>query len=470
MENHQEHDSRLAELLRAGQPRYLEELLDILRIPSVSAATAGVGDVWRAADWVSRRMARAGIENVQTFPTAEHCCVYGDWLHAPGKPTVLIYAHFDVQPPDPLELWTSPPFEPVVKDGCVFARGAADMKGNLLLTLVAVEALLAARGSLPVNVKFLCEGQEEIGSRDLGPFVAAERKRLACDMILTPDAFQWAVDQPAMWMAVKGACALEVDIETAAMDLHSGVFGGAVPNAVHAMVELLGTLRDRAGRIQVDGFFDGVEPLAESVRREIGAVPFDAGSYMAEIGIDALVGEPGFTTHERAWARPTLEINGIGGGYQGDGTKTVIPARAHAKITCRLVASQDPRAVADRVEEHLKRNAPPGARVTVLRPGLEAWPYRIPSDHPGVAVVARVLEDSYGRPPYFARVGGSLPITAMFLRELKAYTFMVGFGQADERAHSPNEFLRLSDFEKGQTVYVRLLDRIGELKPEQLRA
>ncbi len=470
MSNSHAAPASLKDLLSANQPRYLEELLEFLRIASVSAASASASEVWRAADWVSRRLARAGIENVRTFPTAEHCCVYGDWLHAPGKPTVLIYAHFDVQPPDPLDLWTSPPFEPVVKDGCVFARGAADMKGNLLLALIAVETLLATRGRLPVNVKFLCEGQEEIGSRDLGPFVAAERERLSCDMILTPDAFQWSVDQPAMWMAVKGACALEVDIETAALDLHSGLFGGAVPNAVHAMVELLGTLRDSEGRILVKGFFDGVEPLTEALRREIGAVPFDAGAYMAEIGIDALVGEPGYTTHERAWARPTLEINGIGGGYQGDGTKTVIPARAHAKITCRLVANQDPGAVVDRLEEHLLRHSPPGARVTVLRPGLEARPYRIPSDHPGVAVVAKVLEEAYGRTPYYARVGGSLPITAMFLRELKAYTFMVGFGQSDERAHSPNEFLRLSDFEKGQGVYVRLLERIGDLTPGLLRA
>jgi acetylornithine deacetylase/succinyl-diaminopimelate desuccinylase-like protein len=461
-------DTRWKDLLAANKKRHLDELIEFLRIPSISAASANVGDVRRAADWVSRRLARAGIENVATLPTGEHCCVYGDWLHAPGKPTILIYAHFDVQPPDPLELWTSPPFDPAVRNGCIFARGAADMKGNLLLALIAAESLLATRGSLPVNVKFLFEGQEEIGSRDLGPLVSAQRERLACDMILTPDGFQWAVDQPAMWMAIKGACALQVDLETATMDLHSGLFGGAVPNAVHALVELLSGLRDREGRILVDGFFDGVVALSDQARREIGAVPFDAQAYKAEIGVDALVGEPGYTTHERAWARPTLEINGIWGGYQGDGVKTVIPAKAHAKITCRLVANQDPGAVVDRLEAHIRRHSPPGARVTVVRPGLGARPYQIPSDHPGVSVIAQVLAASYDRPPYFARVGGSLPITDMFLRELKAYTFMVGFGQSDERAHSPNEFFRIADYDRGQALYIHLLDRLGQLTPESL--
>ena len=450
------------DVLSANQPRYLAELVDLLRIASISATSANVGDVRRAADWVAHRLAQARVENVEVLPTGEHFCVYGDWLHAPGKPTVLIYAHFDVQPPEPLELWTSPPFDPVIKDGCIFARGAADMKGNLLLALIAVEALLTASGSLPVNVKFLFEGQEEIGSRDLGPFVAAERGRLACDIILTPDGFQWSEDQPAMWMAIKGACALQVDVETASMDLHSGLFGGAVPNAANAIVELLSSLRDAEGRILVEGFFDGVVPLSDEVRREINAVPFDAGAYKSEIGVDALVGEPGYSTYERAWARPTLDINGIWGGYQGDGVKTVIPAKAHAKITCRLVANQDPEAVLERLEAHLRRHCPAGARLSLVRPGVRARPYQIPLGHPGASAVAEVLTSFYKKAPYFVGIGGSLPITDMFLRELNAYTFIVGFGQADERAHSPNEFFRLADYERGQAVYIRLLERLGE--------
>ncbi len=451
------------EILQANQPRYLDELVELLRIPSVSTARDSVGDVKRGAEWVGRRLERAGMEHVEVMPTGEHACVYGDWLHAPGKPTILIYGHFDVQPADPLGLWESPPFEPVIRDRRIYARGADDMKGNLLLSLVAVEAVLAASGGLPVNVKFLFEGQEEIGSRDLGPFVAANRARLACDLILSADGVQWSETEPALWMAIKGMCALQIDLETAALDLHSGVFGGAVPNATHALVELLSTLRDREGRILVEGFSEQVRPLSAAERQAIGIVPFDATAYQAELGVDALVGEPGYSTHERAWARPTLEVNGIWGGYQGDGVKTVIPAKAHAKITCRLVADQEPDTVLARVEEHIKLHRPAGARVTVTRHGSRARPYQIPWDHPGIKVVAGVLEEVYQRPPYFARIGGSLPITAMFLEELKAYTVMLGFGQLDERAHSPNEFMRLANFERGQIVYARLLERLAEL-------
>lgn len=453
------------DILRANQRQYLDELVELLRIPSVSTDRTAACEVKRAADWVARRLQRAGMENVEVLPTGEHACVYGDWLHASGKPTVLIYGHFDVQPADPLELWDSPPFAPVIKDGRIYARGADDMKGNLLLALVAVEALLAAKGRLPVNVKFLFEGQEEIGSRDLGPFVAANRARLACDLILSADGAQWSETEPALWMGIKGMCALQIEVETAALDLHSGVFGGAVPNANHALVELLSTLRDHAGRILVAGFFDQVRPLSGEERQAINGVPFNAAAYQAELGVDSLLGEPGYSTYERAWARPTLEVNGIWGGYQGDGVKTVIPAKAHAKITCRLVADQDPDAVLTRIEEHVKRHSPAGARVSVTRDGSKALPYQIPRDHPGVRIAAEVLTEVYERPPYFVRIGGSLPITAMFLKELKACTVMLGFGLLDERAHSPNEFMRLVNFERGQIVYARMLERLSELKP-----
>jgi acetylornithine deacetylase/succinyl-diaminopimelate desuccinylase-like protein len=456
--------------LRQHQSRFLQELVELLRIPSVSAADASVGDVKRCGEWVANRMRKAGIENIAILPTGPHACVYGDWLHAPGKPTLLLYGHFDVQPPDPLELWRSPPFEPVVSDGTITARGAADMKGNLLLMIIAFEALLATRGSLPVNVKFLFEGQEEIGSRDLASLVAAERNRLACDLILTADGMQWDVDQPAMLMSTKGACVLQVDLETAAMDLHSGLYGGTVPNALHALVELLGTLRDREGRICVEGFYDDVKPLSSEERRAINAVPFDEKAYKSGIGVDALPGEPGYSVYERAWARPTLDLNGMWGGYEGDSVKTVIPAKAHAKISCRLVAGQEPSVIVGKIEEHLRRHSPPGARVTFVRPGLEARAYRVPLDHAGVAPVAEVLQKAYNRPPYFVGVGGSLPITDMFLRELNAYTYVVGFCQTDERIHSPNEFYRLADFELGQEIYVQLLERIGQLEPGSLSA
>lgn len=455
-------------VLDANRDRYLDEFVELLKIPSISTAAASVTDVMAAAAWVASRLKAAGIENVETFPTGEHACVYGDWLHAEGRPTVLIYGHFDVQPPDPLDLWKNPPFEPVVEGEMVYARGASDMKGNLLLTVIAAEAHLQSTGSLPVNVKFLFEGQEEIGSRDLGPFVSANREKLAADLVLTPDGMQWTDEQPALCMGTKGLCALQVDLETAAMDLHSGLFGGAVPNAVHALVELLGTMRNKNGEILIEGFYDQVVPLTSEDRAGFEAVPFEESDYKQAIGIDALVGEPGYSTYERTGARPTLEINGIWGGYQGDGVKTVIPARAHAKITCRLVASQEPHDILSCLEAHIEANKPTGARVTVSRIGGKARPYLMPKENAGVRAVAETLIEFYGRPPYYIRVGGTLPIMDMFLQELNAYTVVVGFGRDDERIHSPNEFMRLPNFERGQAVYALLFEKLGDLGAETM--
>jgi acetylornithine deacetylase/succinyl-diaminopimelate desuccinylase-like protein len=449
------------EILAANQQLAIDEFVELLRIPSISTSEANVQDVKDAAVWVAERMKRAGLENVELFPTGPHECVYGDWLHAPGKPTVLIYGHFDVQPPDPLDLWDSPPFDPVIKDGRIYARGATDMKGNLLLTIFAAEAILNASGSLPVNLKFLFEGQEEIGSRDLGPFISSNKEKLACDLVLTPDSIQWAEDQAVMFLGTKGMCGLQIDLETASMDLHSGLYGGGVPNALHMLVALLGTLRDDAGNILVEGFYDQVVPLSADDREKIAKVPFHGDAYKKTIGIDVLVGEPGYSTHERTWARPTLDLNGVWGGYQGDGVKTVIPAKAHAKITCRLVPDQEPESVLSLLEAHLKSHCPAGARMTITRHAATARAYQVPIDDPGVAAVAEVLEGEYGKPPYYARIGGSLPITDMFLQELGAYTVMVGFGVDDERAHSPNEFFRLADYARGQIVYGSLLERLG---------
>lgn len=456
--------------LRENRQRSLDELVEILKIPSISTSEENVGDVKAAAQWVAGRLSKAGIENVEVIPTGPHACVYGDWLHAPGKPTILIYGHFDVQPADPLELWNSPPFEPVVKDGRIYARGASDMKGNLLISIFAVEALLKTEGALPVNIKFLLEGQEEIGSRDLGPFVSANREKLSCDMILTPDSIQWSESQPAMWMGTKGMCGLQIDLETAGMDLHSGLYGGAVPNAVHAIVALIGSLRSDYGKILVEGFYEDVVPLSAEERQRFAEIPFDAATYSRPLGVTDLIGEPGYTTYERAWARPTLEINGLWGGYQGDGLKTVIPAHAHAKITCRLVANQDPGRVLDRIEAHVLKHSPPGTRVTVTRFPATARAFQVPLDNPGALAVAGVLAEAYGRAPYFARLGGSLPITDTFLQQLGAYTIPVGFGLDDECVHSPNEFLRLASYERGQIVYGQLLARLGQLQPGALGA
>lgn len=457
-----------ADCLADNQQRYVDELVDLLRIPSVSTSEYHVGDVLRTADWVANRLKTAGIENVSILPTGQHACVYGDWLHAPGKPTVLIYGHFDVQPADPLELWESPPFEPIIRDGRIYARGASDMKGNLLLSLIGVEAVLSSTGTLPVNVKFLYEGQEEIGSRDLAPFVAAHRDLLACDLILCADGLQWAEDQPMICLGVKGACGLQIDLETANMDLHSGLFGGAVPNAVHALTELVASLHDKDGRILVDNFYDDVVPISDLERELIGRIPFDEAAYLSKIGVDSLIGEPGYSTYERLGNRPTLELNGIWGGYQGQGLKTIIPAEAHAKISCRLVANQDPTKIVDLVGAYLYKHCPTGARLKVTKEAIRAQSYFVPADYAGAQVVSKVLTESYGREPYFIRMGGSLPIMDMFLQELKAYTVMIGFGLPDQKAHSPNEFFLLSDYARGQAVFSTLLERLGALEASEL--
>ncbi len=328
--------------LQEQQPRYQEELLQFLSIPSISALPEHASAVQEAARWVANRLTAAGLENVQTLPTGGHPVVYGEWLHAPGKPTVMIYGHFDTQPADPLELWTSPPFAPEVRDDRVYARGASDDKGNMFVPILAVEALLQTSGALPVNVKFFLEGQEEIGSPQLPAFIARQRDLLACDLVLSADGGQYGEQQPALLIAFKGLAGAQIDVYGASTDLHSGVYGGAVANPIHALAHILDSMRSPEGKILVEGFYDAVVPLSAGDRAAIAAVPFDEQAYKAAIGVDALVAEPGYTPQEHLAGRPTLEVNGIWGGFQGEGTKTVLPNEAHAKITCRLVADQDP--------------------------------------------------------------------------------------------------------------------------------
>ncbi|HVA93248.1 MAG TPA: dipeptidase, partial [Chloroflexota bacterium] len=354
--------------------------------------------------------------------TGGHPVVYGEWLHAPGKPTILVYGHFDTQPVDPLDLWSSPPFEPVVREGRVYARGATDDKGNMLVPILSVEALLKAEGKLPVNVKFLLEGQEEIGSPQLPAFLAAQRDLFACDLVLSADGGQEGEDQPSIGVACKGLAGVQIDVRGANTDLHSGVFGGAVANPIHALTYLLDSMRSPDGKILVEGFYDSVVPLTEDDRARIAAVPFDEAAYKAAIGVDALVGEPGYTAPEQLGARPTLEVNGIWGGFQGDGNKTVLPNEAHAKITCRLVPNQDPPAIAALLTAHVERYAPPGVKVTVSRLPGQAKPYAIPADHWGNQAAAEVLTEVYGKEPVYVRTGGSIPVCELFQEYLGAYT------------------------------------------------
>lgn len=447
--------------LEANQDRFLSELLDFLRIPSISALPAHAPDVARAAEWVAARLGTAGAEHVQVLPTGGHPVVYGDWLHVPGKPTVLIYGHFDTQPADPYELWASPPFEPVVRDDRVYARGATDDKGNMFAPILALEALLQSSGSLPVNLKFLFEGQEEIGSPQIPAFVAAQRELLACDLALSSDGGQWSETEPATLVGLRGGCGVQIDVVGAKSDLHSGMYGGAVQNPIHALVAILDSMRGADGHILVEGFYDSVIPLTPADRAQIAEVPFDVEQYMEDIGVEALFGEAGYTPYEQTWARPTLEINGIWGGFQGEGVKTVLPNAAHAKITCRLVPGQDPAVIPELIAKHVERYSPPGVRVTTTRLGFTAHPYLIPADHPGNLAAKAILEELYGRSPYVVRTGGSIPICNVLLQNLNAYTVNFAFGLDDENIHAPNEFMRLSSFRRGPLAYCKLLERLG---------
>ncbi|MEJ2640080.1 MAG: dipeptidase [Desulfosarcinaceae bacterium] len=448
--------------LNTNDERFIEELMAFLRIESISSLPSHKQAVEDAAQWVIARLRRAGIENCCVLPTGGHPVVYGDWLHAPGKPTILIYGHFDTQPVDPVDLWRHPPFDPHIREARIYARGASDDKGNMLIPILAVEALLNTRKQLPLNIKFLFEGQEEIGSPQLPAFIFDQRERLACDLVVSADGGQWAEDQPALHISLRGLCALEVTLTGARQDLHSGSYGGAILNPVHALCDLLSGLHDAHGRVTVEGFYDAVRPLDATATERIRAVPFDAEAFKASIGATTLYGEEAYTTYERLWTRPTLEINGIWGGFQGEGTKTVLPSRAHAKITCRLVADQDPAEISRRVETHLMEKASPAVKVAVKPEKSHAWPYQIAPDHPGNQAAAAVHRHLYGREPYIVGMGGSIPVCGIFLRALSAYTVIFAFGLKDENVHAPDEFFRLSSFRLGQRAYVHLLAELSQ--------
>lgn len=452
------------EYLNHHQARFLDEMLEFLRFPSISSLPDHAADVQAAGEWVVKRMQAAGIEHVEILPTGGHPVVYGDWLHAPGKPTVLIYGHFDTQPVDPEELWETPPFEPTLDGDRIYARGASDDKGNMLVPILAVEALLQSEGALPVNLKFLFEGQEEIGSPQLPAFMAKERARFACDLAVSADGGQWGEDQPELTLSARGLCALQVDVTGPAVDLHSGMYGGTVQNPIHALTTIIAGLHDAEGRIAVPGFYDQVRYVSENDRARIAAVPFDADEYKARLGVNALYGETGYNTHERAWARPTLEINGIWGGFTGAGMKTVLPSVAHAKITCRLVADQQPTLIAQLVKAHIERLAPPGVTVDVTIFENAALPYSVPADYAGNRAAHAVLEELYGKEPYYTRTGGSVPLLSMFYTELGAHTVTFGFGLPDENIHSPNEFWRISSFRKAQQGYCMLLHELATVQ------
>lgn len=444
------------------QSQHQDELLQFLSIPSISSLPTHAADVQRAAQWVADRLTIAGLEHVQILATGGHPVVYGEWLHKPEKPTVLIYGHFDTQPVDPLELWTYPPFAPTIIEDRVYARGASDDKGNMFTPILGVEALLKAEGTLPVNVKFFLEGQEEIGSPQLPAFIAKHRDLLACDLVLSSDGSQYSEDQPSLMLSAKGLAAVQIDVRGPKGDLHSGLYGGAVPNPLHALVAILASLRSPEDKILVEGFYDSVLPLSDADRAAIAAIPFDSREYQEKVGVTALLAEPGYTSQEHLAARPTLEINGIWGGFQGEGVKTVLPAEAHAKITCRLVVDQNPAAIVELIARHVEKHTPPGVQVTVRPLPGTAQPYLITADHWGNRAARDVLEELYGKAPYYRRTGGSIPVCELFLTHLGAYTVGFAFGLEDEQIHAPNEFYRLSSFRRGPVAYCKILHRLAQ--------
>ncbi|HKX18837.1 MAG TPA: dipeptidase [bacterium] len=456
--------------LAKQRERHLRELQEFLRIPSVSALPAHRPDIARAAEWLAGRLRLTGVPEVRVMPTAGSPVVYGAWAAQPGAPTILLYGHYDVQPVDPVSLWQTPPFEPAVRDGRLVARGASDDKGSLFIPLLALEAIRNVAGGPPVNLKFMFEGEEETGSPNLAPFLHEQRDLLAADVTVSADGGQWDVDTPALALGNRGLTGLQIDMRGATTDLHSGTYGGAVANPLHALAGLLAGMHDADGRVTVAGFYDTVRTLGAAERRDLGKVPFDEAALRRDLGIAQFVGEPDYTPLERTWIRPTLEVNGMWGGFQGDGSKTVLPNEAHAKITCRLVPDQDPDQIADLVEQHVRRHAPLGGTLTVTRSKGKSRPYVMPADHAALTAATGALQAAYGKEPVRVRVGGTLPVADLVKRELGTWLVFFAFGEPDNLVHAPNEFLRLQTFDRGTRAYVRFLDALGRVDAPSLRA
>ncbi|WAA10889.1 dipeptidase [Fervidibacillus albus] len=427
---------------------HLEQLKEFLKIPSISALSEHKEDVKTAAEWLKTELSKIRMENVQIFETDGHPIVYADWLHAEGKPTVLIYGHYDVQPVDPIDLWETPPFEPSIRDGKIFARGASDDKGQVFMHLKAVEALFETVGRLPINLKFIIEGEEEIGSPNLPRFVEEHRDLLKADLLVISDTGMIEKGKPTICYGLRGLCGLQIDVKGAKTDLHSGQYGGGVQNAAHALVQLLASFHDKDGKVTVEGFYDQVLPLTDEEKEAFRSLNTDEEQIRQELGVPELFGEKGFSFNERTWVRPTLEINGMASGFQGEGIKTVLPSEATAKITCRLVPNQDPSEIYELLVKHIEANKPAGVTVSVT-PFDKGTPFLTPFDHPAIQAAGRAYEKVYGVKTAFTRSGGSIPIVADFDRILRIPVVLMGFGLPNENFHAPNEHFHLENFEKG---------------------
>jgi acetylornithine deacetylase/succinyl-diaminopimelate desuccinylase-like protein len=452
------------EYLEETRDQALQELEEFLRIPSISSEPTHAQEVRRAAAHLAERYESTGLEHVTVIDTAGHPVVYADWLNAPGKPTVLLYGHYDVQPVDPLDLWKSPPFEPIQQDGQLLGRGSSDDKGQIALHWQAMEAWLKTTGELPLNLKVIAEGEEEIGSPNFDAFVRANVDRLRTDYCVISDTAMVAKGFPAITYALRGLVYLELRVEAASIDMHSGLMGGIAPNPAQALAEILVRLKDPAGHILVPGFYDGITPLSDDERRQFARVPFDEAEVKKTYGLEGLHGEAGFTPNERGWARPTLEVNGIWGGYQGPGTKTIIPAWAAAKISCRLVPAQDPNAVSAALRDYIERVRPRTVRVTLTELSGHGDPWITPVNHPLIQAGRTALERVYGKEPAMVRSGGSIGAVEIMARQLNAPCLLVGFVLPDCFAHAPNERLDLDSFYLGRKAAAELLAEIARIQ------
>jgi acetylornithine deacetylase/succinyl-diaminopimelate desuccinylase-like protein len=454
--------NKVIDFINTNRDRYIHELTEYLAIPSISALPEHKDDVRKAAQATAAELTRVGMENVRLEETAGHPIVYGEWLHAEGAPTILFYGHYDVQPVDPLNLWETPPFEATVRDGEIYARGAADDKGQIFMHFKAIEAHMKQNGRLPVNMKVLIEGEEEVGSANLDEFIRGHRDLLKADVVVISDSAMFARGVPSICYGLRGLVYFQIDVRGSDSDLHSGIFGGALANPAMALAQLLTQLKDKSGRIKIDGFYDDVVELTEEERAAWKQLPFNEKQYQRALGAPKLFGETGYSTLERVWARPTVEVNGLLSGFTGEGAKTVLPAVAMAKVSMRLVPNQDPDKIAQQFEDYVKKIAPKTVDVKVTRMH-GGWPWMTDYHNDFVQAAGRAIEKGFGQMPVFTREGGSIPVVFTFQQELGLPSVLFGVGLPDENAHAPNEKLDLGNFHNGVIASAILYEEIGAL-------
>ena len=450
------------DFININRDRYIDELKEYLAIPSVSALPQHAGDMRRAAEWTAEALRKAGMQTVRVIDTPGHPVVYGEWLGAPGKPTILYYGHYDVQPVDPVDLWTTPPFEATIRDGEIYARGAADDKGQVFMHIKAIEAFTKKAGGLPVNMKVLIEGEEEVGSVHLDEFIQSRKQELSADVVVISDSPMFDRGIPSICYGLRGLAYFQIDIRGTKSDLHSGSFGGAVANPAFVLAQVLAQMKDRSGRVKIPGFYDAVRPLSDVERAEWKKLPFNETRYRKDLGAPRLFGEKGYSTLERVWARPTFEVNGLLSGFTGDGAKTVLPAVSMAKVSMRLVPDQDPDTIADLFERYVRKLCPATVQLTLTRMhGGKPWMTEF--DNKYVRAAGRAIESGFGQRPVFNREGGSIPVVSTFQEALGVPSVLFGIGLPDENAHAPDEKLDLGNFHNGIIASAHLYREIATL-------